>query len=409
MGNHQSSSGRRELGFSVLACLVGLSLAAIRPLARAAGPVPSLRITPDWMFPAGWGVVGWDTDSSAAHAVLIRGTEPISDPHPRWTRQDVYLWDEGAPAPQLIYGSEAGDEALVSRVAPVLSGIGGRAVFGTLRADGHDLRRWTGAPPLAVALAGEAGAELDFPAIDASGDIVVAAEILPETVAPFVFRTRVVRWSPAAGRTVLVEHERRQIMGLDQSADGAVAAYAVQDFASEPTQGEIRAVTTAGSDQLVTSFVGLGGPVAVSDDGSVIAAFLSEPPTGVPDAAPGPAIWRFRGRRAPERLSPTGGRVPSGLDMLVISSDGESVSWGNILWSPGGGARRVSQDDLGSVDRPRLASGMNAWTAWLPDGPEGVGLYRMPIEFATPTVTPPATATPTPPPPAFLPAARQGG
>jgi len=349
-----------------------------------AGDLELVRITPAWDIPDGWAVMSWDADFSAERVVLVRGTDRIEYPQPNWRTRDLFVVDEDRNA-RPLYGPEAGTSGdPISRVLPAISGDGESAVFATYRQaypQGTDLRFWVDGVGQQVIAASGQNFDLDFPDLSRDGERGAFVEILPLTADNFVFRMRLHAWVAASGARMLAEYPNRHITGLAIGADGGHVAYCLEDFSEDVDRGEIRLIEPASrADRVLLTYVGVAGPVAVSADGSAVAAFLPDTPAelggpGTGDAGPGVYLWREDDSvmRLDEGDGSADSRVP-----LTMSDDGTRVSWAGLVWTDGQGVEEVVDPGLGAeVVNARMAGDGLHWTVWLPDGPDGPGLYRL--------------------------------
>lgn len=340
-----------------------------------------VKLTPDWDFPDGWAVTSWDSDARAERTLFVRGTDRIEHPQPNWGTRDLFVVDEDLRV-WPVYGPDAGTEGdPISRIIPATSGDGSAAFFGTYRKEypqGTDLRRWSERAGQEVVAGSGKNFDLDFPDVSDGGDRGAFVEILPLTLDNFVFKMRLYAWTEDEGPTMLAEYPNRHITGLALSANGGSIAYCLQDFSEDVDRGEIRLVDPDGTNRSVLSYVGVAGPVGISGDGSSVAAYLPDEPAEIDGPRSGvPGVFLWRQGEAPRRLDSGDGsanlRVP-----LTMSSDGDRVSWAGLVWSDGEGVTSVFDSDLGdAVVQARMSGDGEHWTVWLPEGPDGPGLYRL--------------------------------
>ncbi len=337
------------------------------------------RLTPAWEFPDGWEITAWSADHDASMAAAVRSTERVTTPRPGWRARDLYVLNSPEASP--VYGPESGiGTDPIHRAQPSVSADGSAAAFATYRQDypqGSDVRLWRAGRGQHVVFQSGLNFDVDFARLAADGRSGFVVEILPLTADNHVFRMRIHRWTDDGQSTMLVEHQNRHVTGLDLSADGRVAAYCLQNHAEHPVRGEIRLVDIEGSGRTIFHFLGVGGPVAVSADGSIVAAFLPGTPEelgGPGSDDPGIYLWRESGE--PRRIDEPG-TAPDSRIPLTLSADGSRVSWRGQVWEESTGVVSILPDeaDAGSSEARMSRDGRN-WTLWLPDGPEGPGLYR---------------------------------
>jgi hypothetical protein len=87
-------------------------------------------------------------------------------------------------------------------------------------------------------------------------------------------------------------------------------------------------------------------------------------------------VYVWREGSEPERIDEPPA-VPDSRVPLTISADGRQVSWRGYVWHADRGIERALVDIAAPGESgARMSLDGRSWTFWLPDGPEGPGLYR---------------------------------